>query len=75
MKENIVQQEALKEVGRVLLFAIIPLAIASLESWTLDWKQFAIVGGVAVIRFIDKYLHETGKLIGDESLKKGLSRF
>ena len=72
--------EALKELGRVIVLAIIPVLISSLESGKVDWKVIAIVGAIAGLRSVDKYLHllgiekETGN--GEPSkLITGLTRF
>jgi hypothetical protein len=74
-------QEAIKELGRVILFAIIPLLISYLEQGTgVDYRALAIVGSVAGLRFIDKFIHETGKELEEKKtvaspLTGGLSRF
>jgi hypothetical protein len=72
-------KKALLEAGRILLLAIIPVAIPMLESWTFDWKTLVIVGGIALLRAIDKYLHEVGiekEASGVKSaLTTGLTRF
>lgn len=73
-------KEALKELGRVVVLAVIPVLIASLENWEIDWKVVAVVGGIAALRFIDKYLHQLGLQkesgSGEESkLTLGLTRF
>jgi len=67
--------EGLKEMGRVALLAVIPLLIEGISSWEINWKALAIVGGVAVLRAIDKFLHLEGKLEGDETKTKGLTLF
>lgn len=51
--------EALKEVGRVILMAVVPLVVVGLESGSLDFKVIFTAGLIAGLRFIDKYLHET----------------
>ncbi len=68
-------KEALKEVGRLVLLAIIPLLIIQLESGMFDYKSILVVIIVTILRFIDKYIHEIGKDRGQESLIKGLTRF
>lgn len=62
---------ALKEMGRVLVLAIIPVVIPMFESWSVDWRVIATVGAIAVLRFIDKYLHENSP----EGVSGGLTRF
>jgi hypothetical protein len=49
--------EPLKEAGRVFVLAIIPLLIDSLGKQQIDWIAILIVGVIAVLRFLDKYLH------------------
>ena len=63
--------EALKEAGRVVVLAVIPVLIASLESNTFDWRAIAVVAGLAFLRFIDKYLH----VKAPEGESGGLTRF
>ncbi len=60
---------ALLDSLRVIVLAIIPILIISLQDRTLDWRQLAIVGGVALLKFIDKYLHKS------DIAEKGLTRF
>lgn len=70
---------ASKELGRVVLLAVIPLLISSLEGGAFDWRAVAIVAGLAALRFVDKYLHELGKdrstPKSESRLLKGLTRF
>lgn len=72
-------KKALLEAGRILLLAIIPVAIPMLEAWTFDWKALVVVGGIALLKAIDKYLHEIGiqrEASGvKSSLTTGLTRF
>lgn len=73
-------KEALKELGRVVVLAIIPVLISSLESGVVDWKLLVVIGAVAGLRFIDKLLHNYGILQESgnsvESVwTKGLTRF
>ena len=67
--------EALTEAGRVVVIAIIPVAIICLEAWNIDWRTIIVVGGVALLRFIDKFMHELGKANDNEVLLKGITRF
>jgi hypothetical protein len=70
---------ALKELGRVVLLAVIPLLVSSLENGWVDWRAIAVVAGLAALRFVDKYLHEVGKERStpksESRLLKGLTRF
>lgn len=63
--------EALKELGRVVVLAILPLIIASLEAGVVDWRLIGVTGAVALLRAIDKYLH----LKAPEGTSGGLTRF
>ena len=69
---NEVTKESLKELARVLLFALISFGIAKLSS--LPETQTTVIG-LAVLRFLDKAAHEYGKATDNETLIKGLSRF
>lgn len=64
-------KEAIKEFVRVILLAILPVIIASVESGELDPKVLVTVGLLAFLRFVDKYLH----LNAPEGTAGGLTRF
>jgi hypothetical protein len=69
-------KEALKELGRVVLMAVIPFVIVAVENGSIDYKAVGIVAALAALRFIDKYLHEVGKAKEEGSvLTLGLTRF
>lgn len=57
--------ESIKEPLRLLVLAIIPLAIAYFTEIGYEWAGILII----ILRFIDKYLHESG------TAEKGLTRF
>jgi hypothetical protein len=61
----------LKEAGRVVVLAIIPVLIDSLSKDAIDWRVIAITGAIAFLRFIDKALHE----IEPKGVSGGLTRF
>ena len=63
--------EASKEPLRLLFLAIIPIFSVMLLDVPGEWAVVAI----AVLRFIDKLLHELGKESGDKNLELGLTRF
>jgi EamA domain-containing membrane protein RarD len=63
--------EPLKEAGRVVVLAIIPVLIASLEVKQFDWISIGVVAGLALLRFIDKYLHDQAP----DGVAGGLTRF
>ena len=67
--------KAIKEVGRVVVLAVLPILIANLESGVFDWRLIAVTAGLALLKAIDKFFHEIGKNEGDEVLIKGLTRF
>ena len=67
--ENFV--EALKEGARVIVLAIIPLLIDMLAKGAIDWTLIAVTGAIALLRFLDKYLH----LEGEPGVAGGLTRF
>lgn len=61
--------ESSKEGLRVVLLAVIPVAIDSLLKGQLDLRLVVTVGAVALLRFVDSWLHKSGKA------EKGLTRF
>ena len=69
MKDALI--EALKEGARVVVLAVIPLFITSLEAKEFDWVSIGVVAGIAVLKFLDKFLHEREK----EGIAGGLTRF
>lgn len=67
--------EASKEALRVVVLSIIPVLITQVELGVLDYKVLSIVGLLALLKWLDKFLHEVGKTREDSSLTKGLTRF
>lgn len=68
MKKEMV--ESIKEGLRVFLMAVVPLVVLDLEAGReLDLRSVAIAGVIALLRFIDKWLHESGVH------EKGLTQF
>ena len=67
--------EAIKQAGRIIAVAIVPLLISQLTNNTFDLRTVAVTGTVALLMAVDKYLHLEGKLEKNESLTKGLTRF
>ena len=59
--DKLAKSEALKELARVVILAIIPVAIDSLNRGTLDIRTIAIVGIVAGLRAIEKFLYVAEK--------------
>lgn len=73
--KNVIK-EAGKELLRVVILAILPVAISSLESeGKIDFKVVLTVSLLALLRGIDKLMHEWGKVIDDSSISKGITRF
>lgn len=46
------------EAGRVILIAVVPVLIASLESGQVDWRVISIACAIAILRALDKFLHK-----------------
>jgi hypothetical protein len=63
--------EALKEAGRVVVIAIIPLLIDMLGKGRIDWNLIAVTAMITLLRFIDKFLHLQEK----DGVAGGLVRF
>lgn len=51
-------KEALKELGRVVVLAVLPVVIVALESNAIDWKVVGLTALLAVLKALDKYVHE-----------------
>lgn len=64
-------KEALKEFLRVVLLAILPVIIDSVSFNGISWRSIVLVGALAGLRFVDKYLH--GKEL--DGVAGGLTRF
>jgi hypothetical protein len=73
MKESLL--EATKEMARVTLLAIIPVSIVMVEDGSFNWTILLSTALIALLRAVDKFLHEQGKATGDENMSKGLTRF
>ena len=54
--ENII--EGVKELIRIVLLAIIPVAYLSLEAKSVDWRTISLIAVIAGLRGIEKWLHE-----------------
>jgi len=67
--------EAFKELGRVVLLSIIPVLISQMDEKMFNWEVVIITGSIAVLRFLDKLLHEMGKESNNDKAKKGLTGF
>ncbi len=71
--------EALKDLARTVYFAAYPIVLMGINQETgviaINWLVIKVVIIAAVLKSIDKWMHEWGKKIDNESLTKGLSRF
>lgn len=71
--------ETVKKAGiealRVIVLAVIPVLISGLQENTVDMRVIGVVALIAFLRFVDKLLHEQGKILGDSHISKGLTRF
>lgn len=68
-KEAII--EGLKEAGRVVVLAVIPVLIDCFAKGVVDWKLIAVTGAIALLRFLDKALHE----MEPDGVAGGLTKF
>lgn len=68
-------KEALKELARVLVLAVISVAIDFLSRGSVNYGALGIAVCIAILRALDKWLHEKGKALEDENMSKGLTRF
>jgi len=69
MSKNL--KEALKELCRVIVLAIIPILIEALNSGKFDIRIILVTGAIAGLKFIDKLLH----LNAPKGEAGGLTRF
>jgi hypothetical protein len=78
-------KEGIKQGLRVVVLSILPVIISGLNTQTgeinINWRVVAVVGLVALLSFIDKWLHEIGKIYEATDFEKykkyitGLTRF
>lgn len=67
--------EGLKELGRVALLAIIPVVIDQLTAGAINFRLIGIIAAIAILRAVDKFLHEKGMLEDNATLVKGITQF
>ena len=60
---------AIKEAGRVVIISVIPIVITSLQADKFDWKLIWVTAGIALLRFVDKLIHEQSKVDAEQTLK------
>ena len=63
--------ESAKEVGRYILFGVVAFVVTALleKLQLMEQTDIQVIVATAVLRYADKYLHESKKAV------KGLSRF
>jgi hypothetical protein len=75
--------EGFKQIARVVLLGVIPIIISGIDTKTgaieINWRViFAssfVITLTAILSGLDKELHLAGKLEGNTSKTKGLTRF
>lgn len=67
--------KGIKEFLRIGLIAILPVLVYQLENNSVDYKMILVLGVVAILKAVDRGLHERGVETGSENLTKGLVRF
>lgn len=69
MKMNESLKKAIKEALRIVVIAIIPIIIDGINKGEISPLLVGSAAAIALLRFIDKLLHETG------IAEKGITRF
>lgn len=76
---NTIVVNAVKEGLRTFLMAVVPLLVIGLENGSLDVRAALIAGVIALLRFVDKALHEYGSANSTKTQEHwattGLTRF
>ena len=67
--------KGIKEFLRIGLIAVLPVLVYQLENNSVDYKMLIVLGVIAILKAVDRTLHERGVETGNESLTKGLTRF
>lgn len=67
----------LLEFARVVVLAILPVALSSFEAgdFDLNVEAMALAGAIAGLRFLDKALHKYGEQNDNATLERGLTQF
>ena len=73
MKQEFI--EGVKEFLRIALIAVLPVIIAQLETGAIDIKMIGVLGLVAFLKALDKFVHEFGKEKNNKMLERGITRF
>lgn len=76
---NKIWKETGLEFARVIVLSVLPVLLAGIDQSTgmitINWRVVLAVALVALLRAVDKYIHQTGKYFEDSSLERGLTRF
>lgn len=71
--------DSLIELARVVLLAIIPVIMTSINAENgfidINWQVVLAVGLLAVLRWLDKLVHLMGKEAQNKTMIKGITRF
>jgi len=73
MKQALI--DATLELLRVMVLAVIPVLVLSLEQGEVNYQVLAVVAAVAGLRWLDKFLHKFGENSNRTTLEGGLTRF
>lgn len=68
-------KKAAVEAARVMVLSVIPILIVQIEAGAFQLWAVLSAALIALLRFVDKYLHEKGKADGNEVMAKGITRF
>lgn len=50
--------EGVKEIARVAMIAVIPIAITGLETNTIDWRVICVTAFISILKGLDKFVHK-----------------
>jgi hypothetical protein len=56
--EKLAQNEAVKEFSRLILIAVIPALLDSLQLGEINFRSLLLVAIIAGLKAVDKYLHK-----------------
>lgn len=56
--------EAVKQFGRVVLVAVIPIVVSGLQTNSIDIRLIVITGVTALLMALDKWIHESDMKAG-----------
>ncbi len=71
--------EGIKEGLRVTVISVVPIVLTGVSLTTgevnINWLLVKAVAFVAVVRLVDKWMHEVGKDNDNPTLTRGLTQF